>query len=145
MALATSYRYRSDFAQVRPDRDSAMLYDAAIAALETAIEAIDRDDIEGRCRGVYTTTEAVASLYLNLDVKRFGELANDLADVYGHILGCLVEINLYNDFRIARDTIELLYALKEQRSAATGMVSASLPASVSTQVTEARGRRTIPI
>ena len=145
MALATSYRYRSDFAQVRPDRDSAMLYDAAIAALETAIEAIDRDDIEGRCRGVYTATEAVASLYLNLDVKRFGELANDLADVYGHILGCLVEINLYNDFRIARDTIELLYALKEQRSAATGMVSASLPASTSTQVTEARGRSTIPI
>ena len=48
MALATSYRYRSDFAQMRPDRDSVMLYDAANAALEAAIEAIDRDDIEGR-------------------------------------------------------------------------------------------------
>ena len=140
MALAASYRYMSDFAQARPDRDSVMLYGVAMAALEAAVEAIDRDDIEGRCRGVYAATEAVTSLYLNLDIRRFGEYADDLADLYGHILGCLVGINFYNDSRIAGDAIELLHSLKEQRSAAigaeTGMVSACFPTSRSTPVTE---------
>ncbi|MHA1152073.1 MAG: flagellar protein FliS [Alphaproteobacteria bacterium] len=126
----------SNFAQARPDRDSVMLYDAAIAALEAAVEAIGRDDIDGRCRGVYTATEAVTSLYLNLDVKRFGELADDLADLYGHILGCLVGINYYNDLRIARDAIELLHGLKERRSAAIGMDTAYIPANLSTHVTD---------
>ncbi len=136
MALAASYRYMSDFAQAHPDRDSVMLYDAAIGALEATVEAIERDDIEGRCHGVYSATEAVTSLYLNLDVKRFGELADDLADLYGHILGCLVGINFYNDVRIANDAIELLHALKEQRSPANGMESACFPASVSPPVTD---------
>ena len=136
MALAASYRYMSDFAPTRPDRDTVMLYDAATSALDDAITAIDRDEIEGRCRAVYRATDAVTTLYLRLDVKCFGELADDLADLYGHLLGCLVGINFYNDPKIARDAIELLHALKEQRSAANGMVSACIPASVSTHVTD---------
>ncbi len=135
MAMAASYRHMSDLAQARPDRNSVKLYGVAIAALEAAIEAIDRDDIEGRCRSVYTATEAVTSLYLNLDVKRFGELADDLAELYGHILGCLVGINYYNDVRTAGEAIELLHTLNEQRSAATGMEFASFSASISTHAT----------
>ena len=135
MALAASQRYPSDFAALRPDRDTVMLYNAAIVALEAAIGSIDRDDIEGRCRGVYAATEAVTSLYLNLDIRRFGEYADDLADLYGYILGCLVGINFYNDSRIAGDVIELLDALKEHRPTAIGMVSACSSAMRSTLVT----------
>ncbi len=127
MALAASQRYMTDFAALRPDRDSIMLYDAAIAALEAVIEAIDGDDIMGRCRGVYAATEAVTSLYLHLDIRRFGEFADDLADLYGHILSCLVGINFYNDPKIARDAIELLHPLRDRRSIADGMVSACMP------------------
>ena len=136
MALAASQRYLSDFAALRPDRDTVLLCDAAIAALEAAIVAIDRDDIEGRCRGVYVATETVTSLYLNLDIRRFGEYVDDLADLYGHILGCLVGINFYNDPKIAGDAIELLHSLKEPRSAAIGMLSACFPAITSTPVTD---------
>ncbi len=136
MALAASHRYLSDFTVLRPDRDTVLLYNAAIVALEAVIEAIGRDDIEGRCRGVYAATEAVTSLYLNLDVRRFGEYADDLADHYGHILGCLVGINFYNDANIAGNAIELLDSLKERRSAAIGMVPACSPAKRATPVTE---------
>lgn len=136
MALAVSYRYMSDFAPTCPDRDTVMLCDAAISALDDAISAIERDEIEGRCRAVYRATDVVTTLYLRLDVKRFGELADDLADLYGHILGCLVGINFYNDPRIAQDAIELLHALKEQRSAEVGMVSACIPTSTSTPVAD---------
>ena len=134
MALAASQRYLSDFSALRPDRETVLLYAAAIAALETAIEAIDRDDIEDRCRGVYAATEAVTSLYLNLDIRHFGEYADDLADLYGHILGCMVGINFYNDSRIAGEAIELLHSLKEHRSAAIGMVTACSSITKSTHV-----------
>ncbi len=136
MALAASQRYLIDSAALRPDRDTVLLYDAAIGALEAAIEAIGRDDIEGRCRGVYAATETVTSLYLNLDIRRFGEYVDDLADLYGHILGCLVGINFYNDPKIAGEAIELLHSLKEQSSAASGMLSACFPAIVSAPVTD---------
>ena len=136
MALAASYRYTSDLAPTGPDRDTVMLYDVAISALETAIAAIGRDEIEGRCRAVYRATDAVTTLYLRLDVKHLGELADDLADLYGHILGCLVGVNYYNDPRIAQDAIELLISLKEGRSPAIGMVPACVPAIVSTPVTD---------
>ena len=132
MALAASYRHMSVFTPTRPDHDTVTLYDAAISALGDAVEAIGRDEIEGRCRAVYQATDAVTTLYLRLDVKRFGELTDDLADLYGHILGCLVGINFYNDPRIAQDAIELLHSLKEKRSAAIGMVSACVPANAST-------------
>ena len=136
MALAASRRYLSDFAAPHPDRDTVLLCNAAIAALEATIEAIDRDDIEGRCRSVYAATETITLLYLNLDIRRFGEYVDDLADLYGHILGCLVGINFYNDPKIAGDAIELLHSLKEQSSAASGMLSACFPAIVSTHVTD---------
>ncbi|MCZ6862133.1 MAG: flagellar protein FliS [Alphaproteobacteria bacterium] len=134
MALAASYRHMSGFTPTRPDHDTATLYDLVISALGDAVEAIDRDEIEGRCRAVYRATDAITTLYLRLDVKQFGELTDDLADLYGHILGCLVGINFYNDPRIAQDAIELLHSLKEKRSAAIGMVSACVPANAPTHV-----------
>ena len=132
MALAASYRHMSGFTPTRPDHDTVTLYDAAISALNEAVEAIDQDEIEGRCRAVYRATEAVTTLYLRLGVKQFGELTDDLADLYGHILGCLVGVNFYNDPRIAQDAIELLHSLKEKHSTAFGMVSACVPANAST-------------
>ncbi len=127
MAQAASYRHMSDFTPARPDHDTITLYEAAISALGDAVEAIRRDEIEGRCRAVYRATDAVTTLYLRLDVKRFGEITDDLADLYGHILGCLVGINFYNDPRTAQDAIELLHSMKDKRSAAIGMDSAYIP------------------
>ena len=128
MGLAASQRYMSDFAPERRDRESSVLCDTAISALDDAAVAIEEDDIEGRCHAVYRATDAITTLYLRLDVKHFGELTDDLADLYAHILGSLVGINFYNDPRIARDAIDLLYSLKEQRSAAPGMAPACYPA-----------------
>ncbi len=136
MALATSKRYISDLTAIRPDHDTVLLYDRAIAALEATITAIERDNVMARCRGVYAATEAVTSLYLHLDIRRSGEFADDLADLYGHILGCLVGINFYNDPKIARDAIELLHPLRDRRSIADGMISACTQTRKPSAVTE---------
>lgn len=127
MTLAASNRYMSDFAPARPNRESTVLYNAAISALDMAIAAIERNDVDARSRAVYRATDVITTLYLRLDIKSSGESADDLADIYGHILGCLVGINFYDDPGIARDTIELIRSLKEQPSVEIGMVSAYTP------------------
>ena len=137
MALAASYRHMSNFTPTRPDHDTVTLYDVAISALGDAVEAIHRDEIEGRCGAVYQATDAVTTLYLRLDVKRFGEYTDELADLYGHVLGCLVGINFYNDPRIAQDAIELLHSLKEKCTAEIGMVPAYVPTGAPTHGSDA--------
>lgn len=90
-----------------------MLYDGAIAAMHDAIAAIAADDIEARCRAVQIGTEIVTTLYLNLDVKREGEIADGLARVYSHVLGLFLRVNLYDDPKIAARVIDLLEPLRE--------------------------------
>jgi flagellar protein FliS len=105
-----------DPASACPNRATMLLYDGAIAAMQTAIDAIAADDIEARCLAVQEATEIVTTLYLNLDIKREGELAESLAKIYGHILGLLLRVNLYNDAKIALRAIDLLEPLRESWS-----------------------------
>jgi flagellar protein FliS len=117
----------SEIAAAGPDRETVMLYDEAIAALGEAIAAIAADDIEARCTAICAATEAITTLYLNLDIRRCGETADDLADLYGHVLGRLIGVNLYNDPEIAREVIELLEPLRHSWTAPNGMITASAP------------------
>ena len=127
MALAASQRYLSDIVAAGPDRETVRLYDEAIAALRAAIKAIAEDDIEARCAAVRGTTEAITTLYLNLDVRRCGEFIDGLADLYGRILAHLIGINFYNDDAIAQTVIELLEPLRDSWAAPAGMISACEP------------------
>ena len=116
MAFAATHTYMDDPASACPNRATMLLYDGAIAAMQTAIDAIAADDIEARCSAVQEATEIVTTLYLNLDIKREGELAESLAKIYGHILGLLLRVNLYNDAKIALRAIDLLEPLRESWS-----------------------------
>ena len=127
MTLAASQRYKSEIAAAGPDRETVMLYDEAIAALGAVIAAISADDIEARCTAICTATEVITTLHLNLDFRRCGESADDLAGLYGHILGRLIGVNLYNDPGIAREVIELLEPLRHSWTGPNGMITASAP------------------
>jgi len=113
MALAATHIYMDDPNLACPSRETTALYDAAIAAIQDAAEAIAVDDIETRCRAVQRATEIVTTLYLNVDVKREGEIADGLSKVYSHILGLFLRVNLYNDSHIATRAIDLLEPLRE--------------------------------
>ncbi len=113
MALAATHLYLDDPALAYPSRETTLLYEGAIAAMHEAIDAIAADDIGTRCGAVQKATEIVTTLYLNLDVKRDGEIADGLSKVYSHMLGLLLRINLYNDPRIALRAIDLLEPLRE--------------------------------
>lgn len=128
MALAASQRYVSDIVAAGPDRETVLLYDEAIAALRAAIKAIAEDDIEARCTAVRGTTEAITTLYLNLDVRRCGEFIDSLADLYGRILAHLIAINFYNDDAIAQTVIELLEPLRDSWATPAATPAGMIPA-----------------
>ena len=126
MALAASRKYLDDLATTGPDPETAALYERAIAALGEAIEAIGQDDIEARCSAVWKATEAVTTLYLNLDIENGGDMTDDLAALYGRVLSHLINVNLYNDSTMAQAAIDLLESLCEPWSASNGTISACL-------------------
>lgn len=95
-----------------PSRLVVMLYDEAIASLETAADAISRADIEGRFNATARTAEIVSQLYLSLDMENGGAIAEGLAGVYNFVLTQLPAINFRNDATIARRLIDLLKPLR---------------------------------
>jgi len=124
MAFAATHEYLDDPAKARPSRATTLLYDGAIAAMRDAIEAIASDNIEGRCRAVQNATQVMTTLYLNIDVKREGEIAEGLAKVYSHILGLFLRVNLYNDPKIAVRVVDLLSPLRESWANLDAVVAA---------------------
>ena len=126
MAFAATHTFMDDPASACPNRTIMLLYDGAIAAIQNAVNAIAADDIEARCRAVQEATEIATTLYLNLDIKREGELAEGLAKIYGHILGLLLRVNLYNDANIALRAIELLDPLRESWSELDSLVASCI-------------------
>ena len=114
MALTiTSETYRSELLQAQPTRMLVMCYDETLVALEEAILAIEKDDIEARCNAVAVAAELLATLFLCLDMKNGGVIAENLSRIYAFILEGLPRINLHNDPAAAEGAIALLMPLRE--------------------------------
>ena len=126
MALAATHRYLDDTVLACPSRATVRLYDSAIAALRAAVEAIELDDVEARCRAVRTATEVVTTLYLHIDVQRDGEVADGLSQIYSHVVGLLLRVNLYNDAWFAERAIDLLEPLRGSWANVETLVAQSL-------------------
>lgn len=112
MAFEAKRLTLSEINGMSPSQMVVMLYDGAIGALESAVEAIERGDIEARCNWVTIASEMVATLYLCLDTEKGGEIGENLGRLYGFILGRLHRINVYNDPSVAEETIALLQPLR---------------------------------
>jgi flagellar protein FliS len=99
-----------------PSRLIVALYDEAIAGLTASIEAIARDDIEERFNATTRTAEVIAQLYLALDMKLGGEIAETLGAIYNYILTQLPRINFTNDIDVAEQAIGLLRPIRDSWS-----------------------------
>ena len=88
-----------------------LLYDGAIAALERALDAIDRGDPMRRCRSINMALDILAHLCLALDRDRGGEIAHNLTRLYGFMIGRLQRANLLNDPAPLREVVALLETL----------------------------------
>jgi flagellar protein FliS len=113
MALTiTSDSYRDELLGANPNRMVVMIYDEVLEALRTAVDAIERGDIEGRYNAVTVATELLATLYACLDPEKGGEIAENLGAIYSVILRYLPQVNIHNDAEVAKRAMALLLPLR---------------------------------
>ena len=113
MPLTATEAFRSEVTRARPTRVVVMLYDEAIASLESAIEAMQQNAIEERCNRLNVVTEIMATLHMSLDMENGGEISDGLGRLYRFILAQLIRINIHSDVADTTRIIELLTPLRE--------------------------------
>lgn len=96
-----------------PAKLVAMLFDRAIRAMNEAMLCIDSGDIQGRCKNNKKTFDIINHLDMTLDMEQGGEVAKNLANLYGFILRKLPEIDFKNDKNVAQEVINLLTPIRD--------------------------------
>ncbi len=94
-----------------PAKLVAMCYERTIQALRDSIRAIEAGDIQARFNHATRAANIIAHLWGTLDLERGGEVARNLANLYGFAMKRLPDINLRNDTDAAREIIDLLMPL----------------------------------
>ena len=112
-ANATRHYQQQAIMTASPAQLVAMLYERAIKALHDATEAIQAGDIERRCTENKKAVEIIAHLAMTLDVERGGQIAENLQHLYRFMLQQLVNVDVRNDPKPARDVIALLEPLRD--------------------------------
>jgi len=81
-----------------PHQLVAMLFDGCADAIAEARIAMQRGQIEAKCKAVTRAVRIVdEGLRAALDVKACGKLAEDLLALYGYLTLRLTQANLHND------------------------------------------------
>lgn len=94
-----------------PARLVAMCYERAIGSLKDAIRAIEANDIQSRCDNATRAANIIAHLWSTLDLEKGGEIAANLANIYGFAMRRMNDINMKNDPKAAQDIVNLLTPL----------------------------------
>lgn len=122
----TSAYLARELSAASPAKKVAMLIDRAIQALNEAMRAIERGDIQGRWTANNQAGTIIETLWLTLDLEKGGEIAANLDRLYSFMLQHLTQVDLRNDPKPAAEVIKLLepmrrswheLALKEAKAA----------------------------
>ncbi len=111
--VIASEAYQDELFEADPSRMVVMLYDETLEALRTAIDAIERGDIEERFNATTVASELLVALFQCLDMEKGGAIARNLASLYTFILKNLPWINVNNDPEPAKQAIQLLTPLRD--------------------------------
>lgn len=101
-----------------PEADShqlvAMLFDGALAAIASAVNALERGDIAAKCKAVSKAATIVEDgLRDALDMQGGGPVAASLQDLYACVLLRLTIANANNDAAMLRECSGLLTPLRD--------------------------------
>ncbi len=94
------------------------LHDGMVAKLVEARRAIVEHRIEDRLAASLKVAAVIEALHLALDSERGGEIAGNLAQLYGYFIGRLQTMNLANDPAICDELIARLRELRQGWAAA---------------------------
>jgi flagellar protein FliS len=88
--------YRFARATTSKTRQVVMLYEAALAAMLQAKEAMERGDIEGRLKHSDKAMQIISGLQQSLDFDHGREVASLLYDFYSGLLNSIYKLQRYN-------------------------------------------------
>lgn len=108
---AMSYR-TSGVTDVSPVKSVAILYDKVIEALQTAIHNIEEGNVHGRWEANKKACDIIVNLSACLDYNHGGEIAENLEQLYRFMLIRLMDVDMKNDPKAAREVIKLLQPLR---------------------------------
>jgi flagellar protein FliS len=114
MQTTTAYLAR-ELSAASPAKKVAMLIDRAIQALNEAMRAIERGDIQARWTANNQAGTIIETLWRTrrtLDLEQGGEIAANLDRLYSFMLQHLTQVDLRNDPQPAADVIRLLEPLR---------------------------------
>lgn len=98
---------------VSPVMTVAYLYDKIIESLHQAAQCCESGDINGRWSHNKKAADIIAQLATALDLVNGGEIAGNLERLYKFMLLRLMDVDMKNDARAARDVIELCEPLRK--------------------------------
>lgn len=134
---AMSYR-TSSVTDVPPVKAVAILYDKAIEALQTAIHMIEEGDVQGRWEANKKAGDIITNLSACLDHDQGGEIAENLEQLYRFMLIRLMDVDMKNDPKAAREVIKLLQPLRRSWHQLAGMPEDELAAAQAKALKEIR-------
>lgn len=94
-----------------------MLFEKTLSRLQEAKNAIERNDIQGRCNANCSAQELIAHLSNTLDMEQGGEIAANLERLYAHCLIRLMDVDRKNDPAPADEVARLLTPLRDSWAA----------------------------
>ena len=105
-----------------------MLYRGAARFLAAAIEAVDANNLQTANNSFVRAQAIITELRETLDLKRGGDLAQNLSNIYEYMNNRLIEANLRKDAQPAREILTLLRELLPAWEQAARETKAAAPA-----------------
>lgn len=104
---------RSAVASASPHQLISMLLDGALTALASAKGDLARKNIESRVKHLNKANSIVMALVDYLDVKKGGEVAENLFNVYDYVIRGIIDANRNQDPEKIQELINLLLEIKQ--------------------------------
>ena len=118
---------RVSIATATPGRLIVMLYDRAILDLETAMEAIQSNQVALKGERIGHAQEIISELLGALDMEVGDTIAESLRSLYLFMIRRLIEANRDRNVQILEEVIGLLREVREGWEGATKLVGESGP------------------
>jgi flagellar protein FliS len=96
-----------------PHKLIQMLLDGAIEKVQLARGYMERGDVARKCETVSWAMAIVDGLRSSLDLRRGGEVAENLDALYDYMLRRLAEANLANDLAMLDEVARLLNEIRD--------------------------------
>ena len=90
-----------------------MLYDGALNHLKIAQQKIESGDIMTKATHLTKATMIITELSNVLDMKKGGEISNNLRRLYDYVLNQLLQANMNNDVQSIKNAVRVVGILRD--------------------------------